>query len=114
MQFVEAPAIASRRAAVAFNDANQPAGSRLAWRLMTDSHTFIHSDGDVLCGDWSSLIPVGSTLIAVGRSVCSTEPALEGPAIWTATTADDEVSDWRVYEDTPAIRRRLGLGEASD
>jgi hypothetical protein len=98
---------------------------------MTDAHTFIDSDGNVVSGrdevlnawrgffdafpdyrnDWSKLTPVGSTLIALGRSICSTEPALDGPAIWMATTADDKVSEWRVYEDTPTNRRRLGIGQ---
>jgi hypothetical protein len=61
--------------------------------------------------DWLKLRCVGTVLIVLGRSVCSTEPTLDGPAIWTATTADDKVSEWRVYQDTPANRRRLGLGQ---
>jgi ketosteroid isomerase-like protein len=96
---------------------------------MTDDHTFVDSDDNVLAGkqkvlkawkgffdafpdyrnDWSNVMPIGDALIAVGRSVCSTEPALDGPAIWMARTADDQVSEWRVYEDTPAIRGRLGM-----
>jgi hypothetical protein len=59
--------------------------------------------------DWSEVTVVGDNLIAVGRSVCSTEPALDGSAIWTARAVADKVSEWRVYEDTPANRARLGL-----
>jgi hypothetical protein len=98
---------------------------------MTDGHTFIDSDDSVLAGkatvlkawegffdafpdyrnDWSSVISTGGGLTALGRSVCSTEPALDGPAIWTARVEDDKVSEWRVYEDTPANRARLGVAE---
>ena len=78
-----------------------------AWRGFFDAFLAYRND-------WATLIPIGSTLIAVGRSVCSTEPALEGPAIWTATITDDKVSEWRVYDDTPANRRRLGIGQPSD
>jgi hypothetical protein len=121
----------AHRAAVAFNDAINRRDLESLGELMTDGHTFIDADDNVFSGkdevldawrgffaafpdyrnDWSKLIPIGSRLIAVGRSVCSNEPALEGPAIWTATIADDKVSEWRVYEDTPANRRRLGIGQ---
>jgi ketosteroid isomerase-like protein len=98
---------------------------------MTDDHAFIDSDDNVLAGkamvlkawqgffdafpdyrnDWSRVISSGGSLTALGRSVCSTEPALDGPAIWTARVEDDKVSEWRVYEDTPANRARLGIAE---
>ena len=98
---------------------------------MADDHTFIDSDDNVLSGkeevlkawegffeafsdyrnEWSKVTPIGGTLTAVGRSVCSTEPALDGPAIWTARIGDGKVSEWRVYEDTPANRARLGIAE---
>jgi hypothetical protein len=29
--------------------------------------------------------------------------------LWVATTCDDKVAEWRVYEDTPANRRLLGV-----
>jgi hypothetical protein len=51
---------------------------------------------------------------AVGRSVCSTEPALDGPAIWTASAADGKVSEWRVYQDTPSNRSHLGIAGDAD
>jgi hypothetical protein len=44
----------------------------------------------------------------VGHSLCS-EPALAGPALWTATIRDDKVALWRVYTDTPGNRHALGL-----
>jgi ketosteroid isomerase-like protein len=129
--------------AVAFNDAINRRDLDGLGALMSESHTFIDADDKVLSGKhavldawrgfftafpdyrnhtafpdyrnhWSRLVPVGSTLIAVGRSVCATEPALEGPAIWRATTAGDKVAEWRVYADTPANRRRLGIARASD
>jgi hypothetical protein len=106
-------------------------GRRFTGSCRRGGHTFIDSDGNVISGrdkvldawrgffrafpdyrnEWSKLMPVGSNLIAVGRSICSTEPALDGPAIWLATTAEDKVSEWRVYEDTPANRCRLGIGQ---
>jgi ketosteroid isomerase-like protein len=96
---------------------------------MADGHTFIDSADNVVAGreevlkawkgffdafpgyrnDWSRVTQVGDTLIAVGRSVCATETALDGPAIWTARAVDDTVSEWRVYEDTSANRDLLGL-----
>ncbi len=63
--------------------------------------------------DWSEIRVSGDTLIALGRSACETEPALAGPAIWSARTVAGKVSEWRVNDDTPAVRRRLGLAVRS-
>ena len=121
----------SRRAAIAFNEAVNRRDLDSLDRLMTDDHTFIDSEDNVLTGkeqvlkawkgffnefpdyrnDWSKVIRIGGTLTAVGRSVCSTEPALDGPAIWTARIRDDRVSEWRVYEDTPGNRARLRIAD---
>ena len=121
----------SQSAAIAFNEAINRRDLDSLDRLMADDHTFIDSDDNVLSGkeevlkawegffeafsdyrnDWSKVMPVGGTLTAVGRSVCSTEPALDGPAIWTARIGEGKVSEWRVYEDTPANRARLGIAE---
>jgi ketosteroid isomerase-like protein len=123
----------AHRAAVAFNDAINRRDLESLAALMTDGHTFIDTDDNVLSGkdevldawrgfftaypayrnDWARLIPIGSTLIAAGRSICPNEPALEGRAIWTATIAEDKVSEWRVYRDTPANRRRLGIAQGA-
>jgi ketosteroid isomerase-like protein len=123
----------SERAVIAFNEAINRRNLGALSRLMTDGHVFIDSDANVLAGkdqvlkawegffdafpdyrnEWSEVVPSGGRLIAVGRPVCSTEPALDGPAIWTASTADDKVAEWRVYEDTPAARAQLGLTEES-
>ena len=101
---------------------------------MTDGHRFVDADENVLAGkaevlkawegffttfpdyrnDWSRVIPAGGTLIALGRSVCSTEPALDGSAIWAAKTVGEKVSEWRVYDDTPANRGRLGVADESE
>lgn len=121
----------SQSAAIAFNEAINRRDLDSLDRLMADDHRFIDSDDNVLSGkeevlkawegffeafsdyrnDWSKVMPVGGTLTAVGRSVCSTEPALDGPAIWTARIGEGKVSEWRVYEDTPANRARLGIAE---
>jgi ketosteroid isomerase-like protein len=123
----------SSRTVIAFNEAINRRDLASLERLMADGHTFIDSDGNVLAGrtdvleawkgffeafpdyrnDWSRVIARGSSVIALGRSVCSTEPALDGPAIWTARTADGKVAEWRVYEDTPSNRGRLGIADGS-
>jgi ketosteroid isomerase-like protein len=90
------PSPERQSAAVAFNEALNRRDLDALDRLMTDDHTFIDSDDNVLAGkekvlkgwkrffdafpdyrnDWSTVTPTGGTLTAVGRSVCSTEPAL--------------------------------------
>jgi ketosteroid isomerase-like protein len=119
------------RAAIAFNEAINRRDIDALGALMTDRHTFVDSEGMVVAGkedvlsawtgffeafpdyrnDWSRVIRMGDRLIAVGRSTCSTQPALDGPALWTVSTAGDKVSEWRVYEDTPANREQLGISE---
>jgi ketosteroid isomerase-like protein len=121
---------ADARAAIAFNEAINRRDLRALGRLMTEDHAFIDADANVVAGreavlkawegffeafpdyrnEWSQVMPIGGELIALGRSACSTEPALDGPAIWSATTVGGRVSEWRVYEDTLESRQRLGLG----
>ena len=121
----------ARAAAIAFNDGINGRDLAALERLMSEDHTFIDSDGNVLAGkenvlaawsgffaafpdyrnDWTHVTASGGTVISVGRSTCSTEPALDGPAIWVARTAAGKVSEWRVFDDTPEHRRRLGLAE---
>ena len=114
---------------IAFNEAINRRDLGALAELMTDDHTFVDSAGSVLAGkaevlaawegffasfpdywnDWSEVTSKGPTVTAVGRSVCSNEPALDGPAIWTAETRDGRVSEWRVHDDTPENRRGLGI-----
>lgn len=47
-------------------------------------------------------------VLVTGRSVCSVE-ALDGPALWTARVRDEQVTEWRVHEDTRAQRLELDL-----
>ena len=42
----------------------------------------------------------------VGHSEC-TVAALSGPALWTATAEDEQVTEWRVLIDTPEPGRLL-------
>ena len=115
--------------AAAFNEAINARDIDALRALMADGHTFVDSAGTVLEGtervvaawrgffdafpdyrnEWAEEIPIRDGLIAVGRSVCATEPALDGPAIWKAKIAGGKVTEWRVLEDTPANRRRLRI-----
>ena len=97
-------------------------------RLMTDDHAFIDSAGMRVAGkphcldawrgffaaypdyrnEFASLRANGDVVAVSGRSVCSV-PALHGPALWTARLRDGLVCEWRVHEDTPDTRARIGL-----
>jgi ketosteroid isomerase-like protein len=111
---------------VAFNDSiNRRDLDGLA-ALMTDDHTFIDTEGEVVAGKrgcldtwrgffesfpdyrnvFTSFTVRGDLVTIVGYSVCS-EPNLAGPAVWTARTCDDRVAEWRVYLDTPDARAKL-------
>jgi ketosteroid isomerase-like protein len=123
---------AVRETGLAFNDAITKRDLVALGGLMTDDHTFIDTEDNVLSGRenvlsawrgffeafpdyrnvWTDLTVKGEMLIAVGRSTCATEPELDGPAIWTATVRADSVSLWRVYNDTPENRVQLGLDPA--
>jgi len=96
--------------------------------LMTDDHVFMDSVGGRVEGrqrlaawrgffgaypdyrnEFASMTLVSSGMVAVtGRSVCS-EPALDGPALWTARIRESRLCEWRVYEDTPGTRAWIGL-----
>ena len=119
----------SQLAVIAFYEAINRRDLDSLEKLMTDGHTFVDSDGDVLAGrgkvlqawrgffdlfpdyrnEWSNVMEAGDTLIAAGRSACATEAALDGPAIWTARTAGGKVCERHVYEDTPVTRDELGI-----
>jgi ketosteroid isomerase-like protein len=118
---------------LAFNDAITRRDIAALGRLMTDDHTFIDSGENVVSGKeavlgaWrgffdafpdyrnvlTEILPSGDAVIALGRSECATEPALDGPAIWAAGVRDNQVCKWRVYDDTPENRALLGLDIAS-
>ena len=96
--------------------------------LMTDDHIFIYSDNHIIHGKGKSLeawreffklfpdyrnvfenleLQYGFIVIT-GHSICS-DKRLDGPAIWTAKTKVNKVTEWRVYRDTPENRKQLGI-----
>jgi ketosteroid isomerase-like protein len=120
---------AAHRTALAFNDAITRRDLASLSSLMTDDHAFIDSENNVFSGRdevlnawrgffeafpdyrnvWASVTSGDRLVIAIGRSVCASEPQLDGPAIWTAKSSGERVSEWRVYEDTLDNRIRLGI-----
>lgn len=98
--------------------------------LMTDGHTFIGTTGHAVAGKqscreaWSGFFAAypsyrnlfesvheeDGLVVIVGRSVCSDDPALDGPALWTARVEGNLVTEWRVYDDTPEARHLLAVG----
>jgi ketosteroid isomerase-like protein len=123
---------AVREPGLAFNDAIARQDLVALAGLMTADHTFIDVDENVAVGRevmlkawkaffasypdyrncWSGVTVNGATLIATGRSICATEPDLDGPAIWTATIRAERVAEWRIYADTPEKRAERGLDPA--
>jgi len=114
--------------AIRFNDCIAGRDIEALTQLMTDDHTFIDTEGNTVSGrracrfawqgffeafpDYSNVfdaVTAADALVTiVGHSLCS-EPALAGPALWTATIRDDKVARWCVYTDTPGNRHALGL-----
>jgi ketosteroid isomerase-like protein len=100
--------------------------------LMTDDHTFIDTADHAIRGKskcleaWrgfftsfpdyrnviDSLTVKDNRVIVVGRSSCS-DARLDGPALWVAKASADKLAEWRVYEDTAANRRALGISSIS-
>lgn len=96
--------------------------------MMTEDHTFIDIPGEVhesrntMILGWFNFFKTypdyrnnfthitiqGEKVVMIGFSECSYEP-LDGPAIWTATIRDELVAEWKIYEDTPENRKRLGV-----
>ena len=96
--------------------------------LMTDDHAFIDTAGHAIRGKsacleawrgffksfpdyrniFDSLVVEDTTVVVVGRSSCS-DVRLDGPALWVAKASDDQLAEWRVYEDTPPNRCKLGI-----
>lgn len=96
--------------------------------LMADDHTFVDSAGEAVVGraacleawreffaafpgyrnEFARFAVRGDAVMVTGRSVCS-EPALDGPALWTVRIRDGLLTEWHVHDDTPANRSHLGL-----
>lgn len=96
--------------------------------LMTDDHTFIDRAGSVDKGKesmtkgWTEFFSSypeyknnfdrveshDNLVILIGYAYW-TEKNKYDPAIWTARIEDDRVAEWRIHEDTPENRRRLGI-----
>lgn len=82
--------------------------------LMTDDHMFIDNSGAVDCNmkeGWrqffenypdyrnifTSVTIKDNVAIMIGYSICSNEPKLNGPSMWTAKIHKGYVSEWRVF-----------------
>ena len=96
--------------------------------VMTDEHTFIDKAGNAIRGKakcldawrgffaafpdyrniFERLVVQAESVIVVGRSSCS-DARLDGPALWVAKVIDGKIAEWHVYDDTPTLRRTLGL-----
>ena len=96
--------------------------------LMTDDHIFIDSANNIIHGKeksleawkgffelfpdyrnvFENLEPHNGLVVIAGHSICS-DKRLDGPAIWTAKTKVNKVTEWRVYRDTPENRKQLGI-----
>ena len=61
---------------------------------------------------FGSLTVKDNSVTVVGRSSRSVV-RLDGPALWVAKTSADKVTEWRVYDDTAANRRALGIASSS-
>lgn len=99
----------------------------LAERMTTD-HKFVDSAGVEIGGrkgcveawrgffaafpdyqnHFESVIVRGNRVVIRGKSSCS-DPQLQGPALWTARTRAERVTEWRVYEDTAENRAAIGF-----
>jgi ketosteroid isomerase-like protein len=117
---------------VQFNDCITAQDVSGLGHLMADDHAFIDSEGGAIRGKvncldawrgffsqfpdyknvFNSLTSQDNQVIVIGYSICS-EPALDGPALWTAKLSDGKVVEWRVYTDTPENRRQLDLPPSS-
>jgi ketosteroid isomerase-like protein len=100
--------------------------------LMADDHTFTDTAGHAIHGKstcleawrvffslfpdyqnfFDSLAVEDDRVVVNGHSICS-DARLDGPALWVAKASDDKLAEWRIYEDTPANRRTLGIASSS-
>ena len=96
--------------------------------LMTEDHTFIDRDGEshgpksFMINGWKEFfkmfpkyrntfekIAVSDNLVSVRGYAYWSEEMQYDPVIWTAVIKDNQISEWRVYVDTPEIRNKLRL-----
>jgi ketosteroid isomerase-like protein len=116
-------------AAISFNEHINAADLDGLAGLMTEDHTFIDTSGSAVHGRtdcvqaWRGFLDAfpgyrntfelvrayGDTAAIRGRSDCPGRPDLTGSALWTARVRGGLVAEWRVHDDVPDARRRLGL-----
>lgn len=97
-------------------------------RLMSEDHTLIVREGNIVRGKeankeaWTSffeMVPAyrntfdrveskGNLVIIVGHAFWSDEQPYD-PGIWTAKVENDRVAEWRIYDDREENRRKLGI-----
>jgi ketosteroid isomerase-like protein len=82
--------------------------------LMADDHVFIDNAGDrdtnmqegwrqffAQYPDYRNVFTTvtveNDVVVMIGYSICSSEPKLDGPSMWTAKVRKGHVSEWRVY-----------------
>jgi ketosteroid isomerase-like protein len=119
----------SASVAVRFNEMINSADLDRLGDLMSEDHSFIDASGRAVIGKraclavwrgffaafpsyrnvFDSVAVSGQVVTIAGRSSCAEKPDLHGPALWMAVVEDGRVSRWRVYQDTPDARYRLGL-----
>jgi ketosteroid isomerase-like protein len=111
-----------------FNDAiNSRDPGRMAL-FMSEDHTFIDTAGCRVIGRKDSILAwegffrqfpdyknnfehmeiQGHVVITFGHSKCSDE-RLSGPALWTAMIKNNQIQEWRVYNDTTENRKLIGV-----
>ena len=116
--------------AIAFNEMVNAGDADGLADLMTSEHAFVDTSGQAISGKqacrqaWSGFFAAFPTyrnvfasvqarddgvFVVVGRSTCSDDPALDGPALWSVRVEGPLVSEWRVYDDTPEWRMQLGI-----
>ena len=114
--------------AAQFNEAINAQDLETLGVLMTGDHRFVDAGDNVTQGrnavvdawrgffssfpdyrnDFETFQTRDELVIITGRSRCADE-RLDGPALWTARVKQNRVAEWRVYEDTAALRSKLGL-----
>ena len=97
-------------------------------KLMTKNHTFIdrdstiHQSREFMMKAWEQFFQMyplyknifnriesrDNSLIIIGHAYWSEEQPHDA-VIWVATILDDLVSEWRIYDDSPANRTELNV-----